>query len=106
MTTKKKQEENGHPQYLSAYDDIADDVGDLDDKALRCGYCSWKPDWLQGCNSPRMLLACICWFTFTQGQSKMLVCVKLRKVLEHNYMYLYRQKKALEGLHQEACAVL
>ena len=79
MTTKKKAEENGHPQYLSAYDDVADDVADLDDEALRCGYCSWKPDWLQGCNSPRMLLACICWFTFTQGQSnyKMLREVKV-----------------------------
>ena len=34
---------------------------------FRCGYFRWQPDWLQRCNNPRMLLAAICWFTFTQG---------------------------------------
>ena len=39
----------------------------LEDDAYKCGYCSWKPTWLQNCNNPRALLACVCWFTFTQG---------------------------------------
>ena len=68
--SKKKAEANGHTDYLSAYGDApALDDADLDADDLKCGYCSWKPNWLQGCNSPRMLLACVCWFTFTQGQS-------------------------------------
>ena len=43
------------------------DSDDYDEEGLRCGYFKWTPNWLQGCNTPRMLLACVCWFTFTQG---------------------------------------
>ena len=43
------------------------DVVEPDDETLRCGYWSWKPDCLQVCNTPRWLLVCISWFTFTQG---------------------------------------
>ena len=45
---------------------LAHDLEPRDDR-FRCGYFRWQPDWLQRCNNPRMLLAAICWFTFTQG---------------------------------------
>ena len=34
---------------------------------MRCGYFAWTPDALQKLNRPGILLACLCWFTFTQG---------------------------------------
>lgn len=44
------------------------DCDPLDDPAMRCGYLSWKPNCLQCMNKPQMLLACVSWFTFVQGQ--------------------------------------
>ena len=38
-----------------------------DDDELLCGYYDWNPRWLQRLATPRWLLACLSWFTFTQG---------------------------------------
>ena len=43
------------------------DIEETESKSYKCGYVSWKPDWLQRFNHPWALLACVCWFTFTQG---------------------------------------
>lgn len=70
-----KNAQNGHvtehnsSKEKGEHGDVIDDIDiDYEEDVFRCGYFSWKPDWLQGCNTPRMLLVCICWFTFTQGQ--------------------------------------
>ena len=38
------------------------------DFASNCGYFGWKPTWLQRLNTPRMLLACMFWYSFTHGK--------------------------------------
>ena len=47
--------------------DSDDNIVNDEEDTLRCGYFLWKPEWLQGFRSPRWLLVCVCWFTFTQG---------------------------------------
>lgn len=49
-------------------DGVSDNEGiDDEEPTHRCGYFAWKPDWLQKFHNPRALLACVCWFAFTQG---------------------------------------
>lgn len=37
-------------------------------EVLKCGYGPCKPNCMQSCNKPSMLLTCVCWFTLTQGE--------------------------------------
>lgn len=75
VATKKPQRseaENGvHHTNLNAgeADDKKIKFSDIED-GVRCGYCGWKPDWLQVFNNPKMFLFLLCWFSFVQGKAE------------------------------------
>ena len=60
---------NGHT--TNTLSDINVDKNKEKHESLKFGYFTWKPDWLQSCNNPRMLLAAVSWFTFIQGKIKL-----------------------------------
>ena len=78
-----------------------------DNSDITCGYCGWKPEWLQIFNTPRFLLACVSWFTFTQGKCNyvgQLINIYKHFNIQHypcvgngtcNHIYIYRSRNSI-----------
>ena len=62
----------------------ADDEPEIEEH-LKCGYWSWRPSCLQRFNTPRFLLVCIMWTTFTQGKVYLIAFT-----IQHTIILLYR----------------
>ena len=69
-----------------------------DEEEVKCGYCSWKPSWLQNCNNPRTLLACLCWFTFTQGTYARMTSQMQNRMDKQNIFRIHRKRCGVREL--------
>ena len=65
-TTVAKHLQNEQNPYVLSENNLL--VEDKDDPSTRCGLFKWKPDFLQKCNRPALLLACLSWFWLIQGK--------------------------------------
>ena len=59
------------------------------DDDVRCGYGPCKPNFLQMCNNPKVLLICLGLFNFAQGDIVMIHSIQLSEMVNMQYIYIY-----------------